>query len=813
MIPGQKLLSVAPLAVAVLFAGAHAQQVPFPGANATTPSRAFYFDWINNQYEGTNEEHTLINLDFFAWLHAEYGMALDIYSLDVGNVDDGPYTAGVGRLIPDHCGTLDSPEFREQFPNGFGRIAERAGSFGCRLGIWLGPDGFGTTPEEEQARIDMLVKLCRDHDFALFKLDAVAGGLRPEKQDALIRALVECRKHSPDLIVINERIDLGKVRPYVTTDLWEGAETYIDVFNSNAVTAPHHRAGALARGLLPGLDRLMEDHGVCLSSCLDYWEDDLVLQAFNRCLILAPEIYGSPWLLRDDEFPKLARLFNLHRRYGAILVNGMVLPEVPYGPFAVSRGDDGTRFITLRNLTWWPTYVEVALDASVGLTRRGRIELRRLHPYERVLGTYEWGSSAEVEIPPFRSCLLMASVEPIAEVGVVGCDYEVVRDVPGRPVELKLLSVPGTAAQVTLAASGRHFTKATFLGGADAPELIEGEAVIVLFPGEPLHEPWHRRRKNLAPCPVPADAEALYEATCFAADSNALEVRSLHRSGPTRIPQVERAREAFFNQPMFVNQGIWDKNLFDGDRHTFFMARQEGGALRIDFGEPLAIDRLVIRIRDREERDLNPELHRFAEDAVAEVSADLKSWARVGGWSGKGTIAVAKLSPSTPVRYVRIDGAPRRIAEIEAYRDGKLLDRSKWRASNLLATYRRHPAVAAWSGRFTLREVPRGSYLAVALNGEHGHEAAYVAVRVEERLLGAPDRAVSYPSNTWEYKNVDAESNTTYYVPLEREMAGKELEVVALLMEGGQREVEPVVYVTAYPPPYEAVELLLYEGP
>ena len=96
-------------------------------------------------------------------------MELDVYSLDVGNIDDGPFTAGVGRLIPDHWGTLDSPEFKQQFPNGFDPIYEKARSFGCRLGVWLGPDGFGRTPAEEKARTDMLIKLCRDYNFMLFK--------------------------------------------------------------------------------------------------------------------------------------------------------------------------------------------------------------------------------------------------------------------------------------------------------------------------------------------------------------------------------------------------------------------------------------------------------------------------------------------------------------------------------------------------------------------------------------------------------------------------------------------------------------------
>ena len=104
----------------------------------------------------------------------------------------------------------------------------------------------------------------------------------------------------------------------------------------------HNRVQAISRGLVPDLKRLTEDCGVCLSSCLDYWEADLILQAFNRCLILAPELYGNPWFLRDDEFPRLARIFNLHQRYRDILVKGMVLDAERYGPLSVARGNDAT---------------------------------------------------------------------------------------------------------------------------------------------------------------------------------------------------------------------------------------------------------------------------------------------------------------------------------------------------------------------------------------------------------------------------------------------------------------------------------------
>lgn len=178
---------------------------------------------------------------------------------------------------------------------------------------------------------------------------------------------------------------------------------------------------------------------------------------------------------------------------------------------------------------------------------------------------------------------------------------------------------------------------------------------------------------------MPARAEALYEATCFAADSNALEVRCLGRSGPSRIPQVQRARRAFFEKPMFVNRGIWDRNLFDRRLDTFFIARAAGGVLRLDLGRAVEIDRLVFKIKY--EHDIAPHLNSFAAKNLAEVSSDLRTWIPVGSWSGKGSTAIAKIPARLPLRYVRVSGAPRRLAEIEAYDEGgKKLATTGWPA-------------------------------------------------------------------------------------------------------------------------------------
>ncbi|MFH1942733.1 MAG: hypothetical protein ABIL68_11595, partial [bacterium] len=769
------------------------------------------FDWINSQYEGTTEAQTLTNMDFFQWLHDEYGMILDVYALDVGNIDDGPYTAGVGRLIPYHYGTMQSEEFRAQFPDGFAPLGKKAAAFGGRLAVWMGPDGFGDTQEEEKARADMLISLCRDYNFIAFKIDAVAGQLRPEKQEIFLRTINTCRTFCPDPMVLNHRVNFGSAQPVVTTSLWEGVETYIDVFMPNDRTASHHRAGSLARELPPGLTRKLEDHGVCLSSCLDYWEDDLVLQAFNRCLLLAPSIYGNPWFLRDDEFPKFTRIFNLHRRYRDILIDGIALPEERYGPFAVSRGSGQVRLITFRNLTWNTKTYHVRLDDSIGLQKNTKVEVRQLHPSEHILGDFQWGDEVDVKVLPFRSCLILASTQPSDELGVSGCNYEIVRDAPGKPVVIKLLGWPGSTAKIRLISGNRKFQSA-HLDGIEQKNLRMGKEISVKFSGESFKEPWHRKIGDLKPCQIPADAEALYEATCFSADNNALEVRSVQRSGPSRIPQVIAARKAFFEKRMFVNRGIWDKNLFDDDINTFFIARLDKRALRVDLGDPVRLDQLVVKIRDRQEHDLNPVLNTFDEDASAEVSSDLKTWTRLDlGFKGKGTIALAKVPPDLPIRYLRIHGAPQRIAEIEASLNGQTLNQSKWRASNLFQSYSDKPAVSAWFLSFHPKEIRKNSILAVALNGHHGNEGAYAALRVNGKYIGAPDRSVSFPSNTWEYFNVETDSHYTYYFPLDPSMVGKNIEIVVLILEGGCNEVSPEAWITAYPIPFASRELILFE--
>ncbi len=773
----------------------------FPGADEKTPSRSEYFSWINNTGEGSTENQTITNLEFFKWLHDEYGMVLDIYAFDAGNIDNKEFRNSGSKS-----------KFEIQFPHGYEPMTKKAAEMGTRLGIWDAPDKFGKTPDDEEKRTENMVSLCRDYHFELFKFDAMGGDLRDEKQEAFIRMMTACRNYSPDLILLNHRINLGKEAvKHATTWLLGGDETYVDVHMPNFQTAPHHRAGALSRELVPDLQRLTEDHGVCLSSCLDYWEDDLVLQAFNRNLILAPEIYGNPWFLRDDEYPRLARIFNLTRKYKEILVNGITLPEEKYGDKAVSRGDNKTRLITMRNLTWEPVIRTIRLDGEMGLSQGSAFELRQLHPVERVLGHFKKGQTVNLEILPFRSCLLLATSEKQKETIIEGCDYEIVRDIAGKPVKINLLAFPGEKKKIVLSKANDGFRMAS-LDGQPLNELLKSAVVEISFPGNPLKEKYHRKLSDPEPVPVPPDAESLYEATCFAADNNALEARSLIRSGPTAIPQVQKARDAFFGQELFVSRGLWDRYMFDGDPNTsFYPSRRQGrkefringGSLRLDFGKLTALDSLKIIVGD--EQALQP--FKSWEEINVEVSPDVKTWTQLPVLAGK-EIELS-LNRRKPIQYLRFPGTFEKVTEIVGYLNGQTVDRTLWRASNLFSPYRMVTAKKAFESSFVLNEIPNGSYLAIALNGRHGNEGAYAAIRVNGKLVGAPDRSISYRSNAWEYPVPMSDSNYTYYFPLTEEMKGVQIEAVILVMKEGVAEFKPEVWITAYPIPYEKKELIL----
>ena len=752
------------------------------GAEEKTPSRSQYFSWINSTNEGSTESQTLANIAYFKWLHDEYGVTVDIYAWDAGNLDGSSSTYQ----------TLDSPKLKAQYPNGYGKCAEEAGKIGMRLGVWCGPDGYGDTDEEAAARRELLVSLCRDHHFALFKIDGVCSRLRPEKQEEFVKTMKECRKYSPDLILLNHRLRLGVGEPYATTFLWNGQETYVDVHIGNDRPAPHHREFMFFRGWVPELQRLAEDHGVCISSFNDFFDDDMIFQSFGRCLILAPEIYGNPWLLPDRDQARLARIFNLHRTYREILVNGKLLPDC-YGPDAVSRGDGKRRIIVVGNPTWERVNVPVRLDSEIGLEKCEKVALMTHHPYEEFLGVFDYGSVAEVPVPPFRASLIEACDASVAGPVLTGCRYEVVKEKDGVPTRVKLVSSTGN---IGVFANGKE---------SGTPELPSDKF------DHSMRDPVRVDRVRWEREPVTAKMERLYEAAIFKSSNDSLEAQAVRSAGETAIPAVKAARDAFFAQRTYVLRGCESRFAFDGDPDTFFdggsktfyggMMRRSGACLRVDFGAKYHADKIVIEYfkGDIETGEIKPQ----SAYPFGDYSTDLAVWNRtdlIGQTVLRereqevvvndvhniekvpGHVVRAEYSVKGQIRYLRIREPLDRIYKVALEEDGVEIPLADPKLLIMLPHYRDRKIVGARRARVYVHkeDIVPGAYLSVCIEGEHNPEGAYGVIEIDGKEYGCPDRASAYPAMCWECGVREADRGYTYYMPVTPAMAEKEINVFVL---------------------------------
>ncbi len=769
------------------------------GADEKTPSKAQYFSWINNTNEGATEEHTLINLEYFKWLKEKFGMQIDIYAWDAGNLDGSESTYQ----------TLDSEKIRAQYPNGYGPVADVAREMGVKLGVWCGPDGFGDTPEDEAARYEQMVSLCRDFNFGLFKMDAVCGTLREEKQDVFVEMMKECRKYSPELILLNHRLDLGKGMPYGTTTLMGGEEAYIDVNMFNMRCAPHHREYMFHRMNSEGGTRLTEDHGVCISSCIDYFEDELVLQAFRRSLILAPEIYANPWLMRDEEHARLARIYNLHRTYRDILVDGVELPRTYGWHHAMSRGNGEVRFVTAGNIEWENTDIFININEEIGLERYdGEFVVSIHHPYEKYVGTFRYGDRVKITLPPFRAVLVEVARAEKAYPMLTNCSYEVLHETAGIPDKVKIYEVSGKIEKLV----GGHLTA--------ADEALADVSCFDNREGVPTY-----LESEFSETDVPCNLEEIFETAMYAMDNDSLEARELRRSGETKIPQVKAARDAFFNQRTYKARGCESGWAFDGDDSTFFDGslfggglRRDGGCIRADFGGVIDADSVIIEYFDPCDDSLY-EIPRQKVVPTADVSAGLNEWSAAylneAVIVGEATVdavitCVHNIVPchgvrrrviykvDTPVRYVRIPAGYHHIFSIRAVKNGADVKLPAPRALNMYPSFRDVKVVGYRCGEVSVPAdgIRDGSFAAVCFERFCGNESMFVTAELDGVLYGCPDRAPSFIGNPWESPIGRADDpHYTFYLPIMDEMKGKNVKLHVMYMNDEAVKVRPEVYL------------------
>ena len=131
--------------------------------------------------------------------------------------------------------------------------------------------------------------------------------------------------------------------------------------------------------------------------------------------------------------------------------------------------------VSLRNLGWERVSIPVTLDETIGLAEGDGGVVRRMHPRETILGQFGWGETVDIEIEPFRACLVMASAAGIPEIGFDGCEGEIVKDKEGEGAVVKLYGLPGTSSMVRLYAE--NYAAAT-CDGETADALLGGAGIL-----------------------------------------------------------------------------------------------------------------------------------------------------------------------------------------------------------------------------------------------------------------------------------------------------------------------------------------------
>lgn len=712
-----------------------------------TPRASFYFDWLTHASEGPTEAEIDSQLDYFARLRREYDIAFDIYA-----VDDGAVETRWGL-------TFDRYRLQHEdlYPSGMKRLAERAKDLGMSFGIWVGPDGFGSTQGEEKARIDTLTSMIKEWNIRLIKMDTMVSaplGSDPYRNHRymlkLERLTKACYEANPELIIINHRItDSPYVLTLLDSTLWMGAESYPDVFMYNADRprmftryASYGRGEPTYNG---AYSPLLEDHGICFNGFHHGWAEEFCVQVFGRALMLSPEVYGTLFLLPDDEYPELARLMKLAREHRALLSRTTYLK--PEGDFLHSDGD--TALLCLINDGWEERTRCIKIDEGLELQPGTSFRVSRLFPsFGEDVESSEvtWGDEVKVVLRPFGVCVIKVSrsgaTTPASGTRAAGVT---IHTLPRSSAESQTLVIPMEASDVT------------------------------------------------------SEHVALAERTRFAVASDPLEWQALQSLEASRLPEVNACRRFFAHKLSHECYGV-ASSAWDGDPTTAWgddpYWRRAENVWRVDIGEQRNIARVIVTLSDIGPGPvIDAERGRTLEQPIYfEVSPDGVTWHRSRAEvyyrrqpTGRVIVhrLIADFPNERPARYIRLDVRGILIGSIRVQErvDLRLTDipSDRWHGNNLLTA---RPIRRVYSAPLRLHRAGAETYLAIVaeLTGaEPVRLKQEIAVPWIQTAGGEfwPITAASpaYPFHGWECHTDPKGRAWTFWTPVTDCMLGKELTV------------------------------------
>ncbi len=781
-----------------------------------------YFDWLCHDNSGPLESEILANFSVLKKMKELYGLQFDIYNSDAGLVES------MGTYFPQY-----KPIFDKRFPNGLQTIAEASADLGMKLGLWIGPDGFGDTPEEMEARKQQLVSWVRDFNVGLFKLDTVVSSLSHEnkyilekKYQALADALSEIRVIRPDFVAINHRVNNS---PYMLTMtdciLWKGEETYIDVHITNWDAWLFNRVCSVRRDLSTTFYkvpfRLFEDHGICFNSCVERWADDFVVQAFGRASVISPEMYGTFFFLKDDDYPWLARLIQLHKQSHEILKTSFLLEDGD-----IAHSDGTSAMLVLRNMTWEKIEKFVFLDNRIGLNipKGTPLVLRQRYPYERHLSrngeNYKAGETVSLALEPFEVKLIHVDSQGTDDPYIQGISYEIIPRPDEKKFDVLLLGEPGSTYDLNFNNFGEKTL--TWETGKDV-RFRDGNRLRIHFPGNRVDRDYFCSLGAFREIdPLQADGAFMGEFAKFTLNDDALEVREMLelKKTPSVYKEVEDCRKYIWDK--LIQTHVYNRNAFDDNSATRWSDgyamrspftgtprpyRSESSQWRIDMGESLSLGKLELDIVRRLEE---------ANIETIELSNDLKTWIEikvknfpdlnrfpfykelrrrsgnirihdVAAGDGK-PVKLTVEFPGNRSRYIRIKGKNFSVSEIRGFDTaGSQLNRSKWHATNFFGA--QAPPSRVLHAVHTINRFWPGQELAVAVYAGEAKldpvDDVYAVARVGDQIMAAPIRAPSYPYhnyewNSWWIKREGLEG-MTFRFPVKPEWTGKEIKIYVLM--------------------------------
>lgn len=326
------------------------------------------------------------------------------------------------------------------------------------------------------------------------------------------------------------------------------------------------------------------------------------------------------------------------------------------------------------------------------------------------------------------------------------------------------------------------------------------------------------------------DIEKQVETALFIQDHDSLEARSVKRSGETKIPEVQAARDAFFNQRTYKARGPEYRFAFDNREDTFYDGisrvfhdwwfhdtRQDGGCLRVDFGTEYDADYVLFEYFDVDQ-PLERNIVKQQIPATCDFSIDLSKWTEsilekmeplrkevidvlVEGVHDiiqkEGLRCIIRYPIHGGVRYLRMPCPIDHIYKIALVKDGKELSLANPHANNLMAYKRDVAYVKEMKITIPREDFREGCYITVGLEGEHGSEGAYAILECEGDYFGAFERSPSYNAIPWEIISytVAADHHYSYYFAVTPEMCEKELTVRVLGFDAEKKDYAVTAYL------------------